>query len=244
METQRSKFQKRPRRPETSPRFEWFEISAEKVIQILKSEKFLEALKVAASCTNELGYETRFLVYISKDEKFYISEIEKGSTDRVGGLATEIIYEIDHPSTIPLKVGILFDLHFHPSAIGPIKPSRADIEPFTTRPTKSNFFPAFIAIAQVNENMKEIRILLVWVNIENISPPIEILDKDIENLRIAPNQEIIIQILREIGLKVELIKFTKEGETYKLDEESEKLIRSYNKFFVFIQKEEEEEEED
>jgi len=71
----------------------------------LESKKFLEALKVAASCTNELGYETRFLVYISKED-------------------------------------------------------------------------------------------------------------------------------------------SKEGETYKLDEESEKLIRSYNNFFVFIQKEEEEEEED
>lgn len=231
---EKKKAKKRPRGPETSPRFEWFEISAEEVIQILKSKDFLDALKTAAECTHESGHETSFSVFISTSDpkKILLSEVLEGLTDMVSPLEypteTKVIRE-GISINLPPNFVTLIGFHFHPEPKGSIAPSKCDLVVFEN----IDLFETFLAIGQVNEKGDKIKILLIWLK---MYPPLGMPLEDKEKLKIEKNQEEIINILRENNLEAVIIEFERIGNTYQLSQESEEKLRNYGSFRVLIPK--------
>jgi len=101
------------------------EITSEKIVQVLISDKFLEALRISSERTKATGNETRFYVSLYEDGEILVSSIEEGLMDSVGGGDSVIINEGEYPD-LEKKRADLISLHYHPR-MDKICPSEADL---------------------------------------------------------------------------------------------------------------------
>lgn len=132
----------------------YVELTPRDFIEILNSRKFRGALTLAAREVRLTGYETGFKVDILQNKEFKISDVKKGSTDRMDS-GSETIGVIDADSYFDSTFGELLAFHFHPKSRGRLQPSDYDLDMFD-----DPLGPTLMGVGMVSEN-GDVEMLLV-----------------------------------------------------------------------------------
>lgn len=138
---------------------ETVKITPQDLVRLFQSEKFLNALKIAARVTQSSGYETAFEAAMLEDQSFSIVEVRKGMTDAMRD--STAIKKIDG---INLDKSVdLFQFHFHPEVSGPIWPSASDLRGQANRSSRKGgvyWSDIFLGVGQVDRG-SNVRMLVV-----------------------------------------------------------------------------------
>lgn len=221
------------------------EVSEKELAQLLSSENFLEALKIAGHKTAETGHEAGFTVYIYESGKFKITEIKEGGTDSMGaiieggehfGTNEEVIGQIEEEDYNESFEEFL-DLHFHPAADEAIIPSGADLKNLRS--------DSIEAICRINED-KSIDIMLVKLTKESdrdIISDIAESYKQEKNRKVSPRssvtEEILVrEILKNNGFDSYMVSYwyNEKKDKYNLSKKYKSEIKKMGNFKIKIQK--------
>ncbi len=209
------------------------EISNEEFQKILLSERFLEAIRIAAEETKERGVETGFDINIFEDKSSIISGVRRGSNESMTSYYGEDKFIEGGPlnDEDKEKKRATFNFHFHPMEKVAIVPSEEDIT-YLSRHEKS--IDSVIGICQIEDG--KINILLIkpkmGVHIGKIPDLAEEYDEKIEREFgntdwLNPKyQKNILDALNSVGFDVAFISLEERNGTSVLtDESKEELLK-------------------
>lgn len=212
------------------------ELSGTKLLELLSSENFVNALKIAGWETRESGYETGFSFYIYENNKLIIGAIKKGSTDFIGSDFDSEILKESSDEVFPAEGyvnimagninGLINHLHFHPDAEGVIIPSPNDLQQFNESYLE--------AICQIREN-GDINAMLVkrkkGISKYELKSNVLYYWRELKQKKdqVRLEQKLVQEILENNGFNNCVIpyRYNKKTEKYTL---SKKLIETLKKF--------------
>lgn len=186
------------------------EFSANDLIQLISSEKFLKTLGIVGRETKKSGHETSFIIDALPDKSaYFFADIVKGGT--TGFTAGQDILKKDRIND-PRHLNqsrVLLDLHLHPDKDGAIVPSADDLIPFISEDR------SIMTIGQVAKNAD---IVLLFIKADK---PLIMEDIDAYEEETEPDlsdQEKIMAILSKYGIKTALLKFKYQRGKYSPDD--------------------------
>lgn len=204
------------------------EFSSQEIEGMMVSQKFADALDLAAKYTADEGHESHFVVRAGEDKgELFIPEVIAGVTDRVDtedGVRIEVFGDKDQLEKMESqdkKVGSVFDFHFHPAADGPIVPSAADLGSYER-----------VGLGSVGQVRMDGAVDMLVLKRRLVST-VDHRKFYAEDDRIfSGNQRLVNEAIVSFGMDVWEIRFKKTSDGYKLDEASRKVIESIGKVRV------------
>jgi len=210
---------------------EKMEISPEFFLNLLSSDKFLEALKISSQEELASGRETGFMLKVLKDKTPYIYGVVNGSEESIdvaGYGKSSTIKKIDGEERETERKAHLMSLHFHPKISGPIIPSLNDLDQL-----HNNFSPPIMSIGQTREN-GQIDLLLVRnkkteqsynpEKAENFREELEKIRLELNSEDVVESQQKVQNLLDKNGFESFLISFLRREEKLELDKKSKEVI--------------------
>ncbi len=217
-------------------------VTPEQTREILKSSRFVDALTSAASETADSGHETRFSVYLDKDNVVLISDVVKGNSEAVGrSSGAEVILDSVDVGSINNRIGVdvgrLMTVHFHPNADGPIVPSEDDlINSFSSR---DQFPISLIGIVRMD---RRVELLLLKPGrtfdpntLDGFGGRLPEAEVGFSAAAIISRQEEVKDVLNEFGVQSAILKFkpTDDGRYRLLGNQSNRL-HGFDEIRVFF----------
>lgn len=177
------------------------QVTPKKFCQILRQDKFLNALAIAADETSITGHETIFSIDITPENESKISGVRVGGLDQT--FSTLEIAAIDGDAYIENQHASLFDFQFHPDNADVVIPSDTDLE--TLRMIRSSA----MGIGQITDN-RDIAILILIpkhkvVTDSDIETYQEIRDTEFDYESVT--QERIQRALQECGIFTQVFRY-------------------------------------
>lgn len=190
----------------------------DKLVEILGSEKFIQALSVAATETRQSGHETGFFALIDQNGNLRIAEVTRGGTDSMGRFAEpQVLMKIDKEDGFDWEHSKdMLSFHFHPEATGHIEPSGSDL--YTVFPDRI----PYMGIGKVQHG-GNITVLLVRASV--FKPLKEELDE--YESRGFYNQRQVQDALKESGFTSLIINYCLQEGNYILTERSKRALQSW-----------------
>lgn len=205
-------------------------LSGRELTQKLSDPKFRRALTIAASITQNKGYESSFDVLLLSNGQIWIDKVVEGGTDAVENFGvTATTTEVDGFLSEIIPRGSLLTFHFHPAAEGPIIPSGVDLMVLNSQEWHTPY--VLMAVGHISRD-KKIQFLMISRRVSRLLA--ESIDRYEELIEGAKTQVDVNQALEEIGLRMIVLSFSKRGSSYFLDENSAKLLEGSQTFEVPI----------
>lgn len=204
------------------------EFSAQEIEEMIVSQKFADALGIAAQYTADTGYESHFVVRVGENkDELLIPEVTAGTTDQVDteyGVRLEVFGDKDRLENMESqdkRMGRVFDFHFHPYADGPIAPSVADLGSYER-----------VALGSVGHVRNDGTVDMLVLKKRLVSTAIHRKFYAEDDRIFSDNQRLINEAIASFGMDVWEIRFKKVGNGYQLDEASKQVIQAIEKVHV------------